>query len=128
MVILEYLLLFAPLLTELITDYRRIEIKHKNDTHVTDVVVRTILCICVGIVCYALLGKESIFQGFLYSLTLFALFDPLLNLLRGKPFFYKGVASVTDRLLVYLPAPVEVFVRVWVISVGIGIYYYWELL
>lgn len=123
---MQYLILLFPMLFELVTDYRRIVVRHKEDNHAADIPVRIAMCIAVGFLCHWLYDKHVI-QGLIYSGTMFMLFDPLLNLARGKHFFYKG-QNFTDKLWSQTPPHAEILVRLWFLSVGFACYYYWDLI
>lgn len=124
--ILEYLLLLFPLVWEEVTDYIRIVIFGKEDNHAADIPVRIAMCAVVGLIDHWWLGKHFA-QGFLYSGSMFMLFDPILNLLRGRNFFHKGT-NFTDGLWSQTPPHAEVLVRFIFLSVGYGFYYNWDMI
>lgn len=124
--IIEYLILLIPMGTELLFDWNRIMNKHKEDNHAQDIPVRIALATMVGLVLHWFFHKHF-FQGFSYSLLMFFLFDPLINIVCKKPFFHKG-KNFTDKFWEYTPPHAEIFVRLWFLSVGFAIYHYWYLI
>lgn len=128
-VILEYLILFIPLIWEAVSDWYRIEIQKKEDNHTEDVYVRIALCIVVGFLLRFTKDGANVIAAAIYSGSLFiALFDPILNGLRKKPFFYKGGNPTDKFILNHLPRHAEVFMRLWVPFVGWCVYYKWNVL
>jgi hypothetical protein len=123
--ILEYFIILFPLNWELTTDYIRIAKKKKEDNHEADIPVRIAMCFLAGVVLKAGGFAETIFQGGLYSAAAFVLFDPLLNWFRGLGMFHKGNNSL-DKLWAYTNPPAEIFVRLWILAVGIVTYYQFE--
>lgn len=116
---LQYIPLITPLLVHLIVD-RKGKVRHKlNAAYVLA------LSIIVG---FLLPGYW--FQGTLYALAIhFTFFDPLYNLIHGHKLFYHGDArnpdrAWTDRQWDKIPYFAEVLVRLWVLGVGISVYYY----
>lgn len=124
--LLEYSILLFPMIFELISDWNRIMRKHKEDNHEADIPVRVGMLLVVGLLCHLLFDKHFI-QGVIYSGALFLLFDPILNLMCKKGLFHHG-KNFFDRFWAYTPPHVEILLRLWFISIGIGFYYYWDLI
>lgn len=116
---LQYLLLSLPLIVHVIVDLKG-KVNHK-----LNVLYVLAISIAVG---FVLPGYW--FQGALYALAIhFTFFDPLYNLTHGHKLFYHGDArnpdrAWTDRQWDKLPYFAEVLVRLWVLGVGIGVFYY----
>lgn len=122
---LEYFILLFPMGWELVTDYIRIEKRKKEDNHAADIPVRIAMCLAAGFLLKGLGFADTIFQGVFYSGSAFILFDPFLNILRGKGVFHKG-NNPLDQLWSKTPPHVEVFVRLWVVVVAVMTYYQLE--
>jgi hypothetical protein len=119
-IIIEYLLLLLPMLVHLGVDYKGIVRHWLNAIYVL------LLAALVG---FFLPGY--FWQGAFYALTLhFCFFDPIYNLIKGHAWNYHGSVdnpkrAFTDKCWAYLQNPLaEIFVRVWMLLVGIGIYYH----
>ena len=122
-----YIILLFPLIWEVASDSYRILVRKKTDNHKTDLYTRTLMCVSVGLILHWE-GGYPFLPGFIYSGTIFiALFDLIMGvILHGNP-FYRGSTSVTDRWLLSHADPLtEVFIRAWILSVGIGCFYHWE--
>lgn len=121
---LEYILLSLPLLVHLAVDYSGV-VKHKlNAAYVFGI------ALLVGFVL-----PGFFWQGAFYSLCIhFAFFDPMYNMMHGHNFFYYGDPKNPDRAWMdklreaYVPPHAEVFIRLWVLGVGIGVYHYLPLI
>lgn len=130
--IIEYLLLLLPLLVHLAVDYKGIVRHWLNAIYVL------LLSVLVG---FFLPGY--FWQGAFYALTLhFVFFDPFHNKIHPKElrqdWLYHGSPnnpsrSLTDKLWSkYAPVvsifriyvPTEIPIRLWFLSVGIGVYYH----
>lgn len=115
---IEYLLLIAPLATHVIVDLKGKVIHWLNAVYVTG------MSVIVGLI---LPGHWL--QGTLFALAIhFALFDPIYNLTHGHKISYHGDSrnpdqAWTDKQWVKIPYYAEVFVRLWVLAVGAGVYY-----
>lgn len=128
MIAFEYLLLMLPLVWEVSTDWYRIRIKKKPDNHKQDLLPRFGFCLLAALGIFLLFGSPFL-PALIYSGCLFsALFDPIMGLiLHGNP-LYKSPTSRTDQFILGNTPPMgEVFARLWIISVGIGCYYQWDL-
>lgn len=123
--ILEYFILLFPVGWELVTDYIRIEKRKKEDNHEADIPVRIAMCLGAGLLLKVLGYTDTIFQGTFFSGAAFILFDPVLNILRGKNVFHKG-KNTLDKLWGQTPPHAEVFVRLWIITVAAITYYQLE--
>jgi hypothetical protein len=117
--VIEYILLSFPLLTHVAVDFKG------KVNHSLNALYVTAIAIVVG-----LFLPGYWWQGAIYSLAIhFTFFDPIYNITHHKPFFYHGDPDNPDRALTDqfwdINTPVsEVFVRLWVLSVGIGVYYH----
>lgn len=116
----EYLLLALPLIVHLFVDYSGV-VKHKlNAAYVLGIAV---------LVGFVLPG--FFWQGAFYALCIhFTFFDPIYNLMHGHNLFYYGDPDNPDRAWMdkmreaYVPPHAEVFIRLWMLGVGIGVYHY----
>jgi hypothetical protein len=117
---LEYLLLFSPTIIHLIVDYKGKVIHWLNAIYVSS------FSLCVG---FFLAGY--FWQGAFYALTIhFCFFDWMYNFIHGHVWNYHGSInnpsrSLTDKIWSkYFPPTAEIFIRIWVLLVGIGVYYH----
>lgn len=124
-IFIEYSIILFPLLWELLTDFYRIEKQKREDNHKGDIPVRIAMCIAAGVGLRLLGYTDGIFPGAFYAGSIFIIFDPVLNLMRGKNFFHKGDNQL-DTLWGKTPPHVEVFVRLWVLVVAIMVYYQFD--
>lgn len=121
--ILEYLLLISPLVVHLVVDSKGVVRHWLNACYVLA------LSVAVGFIL-----PGYFWQGALYALAIhFAFFDPVYNLMHRKNFFYNGTPDNPDRAMMdkfwdYFPNYVQVFIRLWVLGVGIGVYYKLDLI
>lgn len=123
---IEYSILLFPLLWELLTDFYRVEKQKREDNHKGDIPVRIAMCLAAGLLLKVLGYAEGIFQGVFYSGSVFILFDPLFNLMRGLPWNHRGNNSL-DKLWAEYTNPVsEIFIRLWVIIVAVITYYQFD--
>jgi hypothetical protein len=120
--LIEYFLLLLPIGIHLLVD------KKGTVHHVLNAIYVTALSIAVGLVL-----PGYFWQGAFYALTLhFCFFDIFYNLMHQHAWNYHGTSSnphrsFTDRAWAsqYLSHPlVEIFVRLWMLSIGIGVYYH----
>jgi len=116
---IEHILLSLPLLTHVAVDFKG-KVNHKlNAVYVTAIAV------LVG-----LFLPGYWWQGAIYALCIhFSFFDPIYNLTHGHRWNYHGDPDNPDRALTDkfwdINTPLsEIFVRVWVMMVGIGVYYH----
>jgi hypothetical protein len=124
---LEYLILCLALVWEVITDYIRIKVDGKEDNHKADLLPRFLFCVASGLLLHFIYDNPFL-PGLIYSGCIFiALFDVIMGLLlQGNP-LYLGKTSKTDLILANTPPHGQILVRLWVLGVGIGCYYYWDL-
>jgi hypothetical protein len=125
-IFIEYFILTFPLNFELLTDFYRIEKQKREDNHRGDIPVRIAMCLAAGFLLKILGFTDGIFEGFFYSGSAFILFDPFLNILRGKNFFHKGDNALDELWKNHTDPISEVFVRLWVIAVAVITYYQFE--
>jgi hypothetical protein len=119
---LEYLFLFLPLIIHLLIDKTGL-VSHKLNGWLAGG-----FSLAIGF----FVPQDYFWQGTIYALTIhFALFDFLYNAVHKHPMFYHGSSNNPDRALFdkifsskYLPPIAELFVKAWVLSVGVGVYYY----
>ncbi len=120
-----YAFLCLPTIVHLIVD-RKGKVNHKLNA-----VYVLALSILVGLFLYEFTGYW--WQGSIYALCIhFALFDPIYNLMHGKSFFYHGSSTnpdqaLTDKLWNYLAPHYEIFIRLWFLLFGYGVFYYQTL-
>lgn len=116
---MEYLLLCLPLISHLLID-KTGKVKHTLNAWI-------VIIIAVGVGFFL---PGYFWQGTLYALTIHLfLFDFLYNLMHGHKFFYHGEVdnpdrSKFDKLWEFVGPIYEVFVKIWVLLAGIGVYYY----
>jgi len=124
LIIVEYLLLCLPTIVHLIVDRKGKVIHWLNALYVVAI------SIVVG-----MFLPHYFWQGSFYALTIhFAFFDPLYNLMKGHAWNYHGSLSNpdiawTDKQWQKYGHPLfEIFFRLWVLSLGIGVYYHLDLI
>lgn len=92
------LFLIITLLLDVITDFYLIEVKNKSPKHITGAILR-ILGIALSI--WILRKDLNSWQLSFYTATCFSFFwiffDLILNLLRGKEWYYIGISSDKDE-------------------------------
>lgn len=137
--LLSLIVLTAPTIIRLCYDWWKIKIKKSPITKAG--YVKRNLWTGIGILLAA--GLDSLIHPFvvypwavLFSYTIFfLLFDYGLNLARGKKLFYVSPNpnhpsrwERTRQFLSHMPIVGELFVKLWVLSVGIGFYYFYEMI
>jgi hypothetical protein len=82
------------LLYDWLTDFRLIEFKKKSPNHAKGLVYRAIGLLVASIPIY-FIGDIYIIGLYLFDVCVYywIMFDPGLNLLRDRDFFYKGISS-----------------------------------
>lgn len=123
MILIEYILLCSPLIVHLIVDYKG-KVRHwLNALYVTALSL---------LVAFFLPGY--FWQGVLYALVIhFVFFDPIYNKLHGHKLFYHGSSlnpdqALTDKFWSKTKPLEEIFIRLFVLSVGISVYHYLHLI
>lgn len=123
---IELLIILAPLLWELVSDWYRIEINGKDDTHDLDVIIRIVLCVGVGWLTHTFFDTKTITQGAVFAGLLFAVFSPVLNIMRGKSWRHRGKEFFDKIWETYTTPLSEIFFRLWFVYLGVEIYYNYE--
>jgi len=133
MITITFLFLSIAVVCELIEDYIQIVKKKKTDDHTNDMFMRGLL-ILIGAILDSLVQVHTlsilhIFQATILGMAWFWLtFDYTLNLLIKRPLPSLGTSSWLDRKIRELPWPLVLFAKIWAFGVGVGVYYYWDLI
>lgn len=121
MILLEYILLLSPLIAHVAIDYKG-TVKHGMNA------VLMVGIAFVAAMVLRLFGHQIIYS-FIYSLCIhFAFFDFFYNITHGHRWNHLGKTAWTDRQMGKLPVYGQVFIRLWFLLVGIGVFHYSELL
>lgn len=121
-ILLQYLLLLAPLAWELITDKIDID-KGIKDRKGRDVVFRVVAMVALGFINRYYVSGVGVIQHVIYSFCIFfSTFDYLLNVIRGIDLLYLGT-NPFDEFKKGMPLLTRIFVELFVLMVGVSIYY-----
>lgn len=128
-IIIEHLFLLIPLIWEVTTDLYSIKVKKVPDDHRRDLLPRTLLVLLSALI-VSLTYQQPYIPAIIYSGILFIVFfDPIMGLALHKDPLYKSPKSDTDQWIAKRWSPrIEIFVRLWLLSVGIACYYQWDLI
>ena len=123
-----YIFLLIPIIAHCALDY-----KNYNVLHWFSAALVTGISIALGFIDSHITG-HYFWQFAIYALSVhFAFFDLVFNLINGHTWNYHGTITnpnraLTDRVWDYLPWYGEILVRLWVLSVGYGVYYHLDLI
>jgi len=127
-----YVLLLVATVMHLMMDMHKQKTKHAIH-HWFSALATIGVSVMIGFM-NQLIWEIPFYRFAIYSLCIhFALFDYLWNLFNRKPFFYHGEPSNpnrawTDKMWDRIPPWGEIFFRLWMIGVGIGVYHHWDLI
>lgn len=131
---MEIILFSIPLIFRLIYDWDKIR-KQKETISTTGYFKRNLALlaqfIAVGLIAHWLWPEPPLIVNFTYPLGIFLLcFDYSINLLSGKPFFYRSETGKSRWEVLRSKTPIvcEILVRLWVSAVLISVYYQYNLL
>lgn len=131
---IKIIILSLPLLYELVKECYDFIVRGKEDDHKKSTLIRIGMLVVVSFgVAFFHDGygyRLGVLQCFVFACGLYALFDPLMNLIRryiGKQkhvhFFYYGSGAWTDGFMSKLPPHAQLFLRGWILAVAYMVYF-----
>ena len=125
------LLLLLPTLAHLVLD--TIRKKYSKIIHWQSALLVIITAVLAGII-DAHFTQTYWWQTFWFACTVhLCFFDPIWNWSQGQRWNHHGTPSnperaITDKLWDYVPAYAEPLLRLWILSVGYGVYFHLDLI
>lgn len=120
---LPYLLFSIPLGVELVTDYRRIVIKHKVDNHFEDTMMRGALLLSIAMMDHFISGVHM-WQSILIGIAWYWLvFDYAINYITKHHWAYLGKTSWLDKRINWLPGYIVLIMKLVFMLFAISLYY-----